>query len=45
MKKYNWVGNQIDDRDMEKLYQMKQESGKPITILVKEAIKNYIKSN
>lgn len=33
----------IDDIDMKKLYRIKQETKKPITILVKEAVREYIK--
>ncbi len=44
-KKYNWVGNRIDDADMKKLYQLKQKIKKPLTILVREAVKEYIENN
>ncbi len=36
---------QIDDADMKKLYQLKQKTGKPITILVREAVKEYLENN
>ncbi len=44
-RKYTWASNKIEDEDMSKLYQLKQKTGKPITILVKEAVKEYIENN
>lgn len=42
LKKYNWVGNLIDDNDMCLLYQIKQKEGITITKQVAEAVKEYI---
>ena len=42
LKKYNWVGNLIDDNDMCLLYQRKQKDGITITKQVAEAVKEYI---
>lgn len=41
-KKYNWVGNQIDDKDMCCMHQIKEEKGIPITQQVAEAVKEYV---
>lgn len=41
-RKFSWVGNQIDDEDMTKLYQMKKARRVPITKLVAIAIKEFI---
>lgn len=41
-KKYGWAANKIDDEDMKKLYQMKEETNKRITDMVKDAVKEYI---
>ncbi len=41
-RKYTWIGNKIDDADMKKLYQIKQKTKKPITILIREAVKEYL---
>lgn len=41
-KKYNWVGNRIDDNDMCLLHERKEKEGKPITEQVAEAVKEYI---
>ena len=42
LKKYNWVGNLIDDNDMCLLYQIKEKDGITITKQVAEAVKEYI---
>jgi hypothetical protein len=42
--KYNWVGNRISETDMAQLYKMKQNKRRPITVLVAEAVSNYIKA-
>lgn len=42
LKKYNWVGNQITDDDMCLLHKRKQQTKKPITQQVAEAVKEYI---
>ena len=42
MRKYNWVGNKIDPEDMEKLHHMSKSVKKPITLLVREAVKDYL---
>jgi hypothetical protein len=42
-KKYTWVGNRISDEDMAKLYQLKEKTKKPITLMVAEAVSLYLK--
>ena len=42
MKKYDWVGNKIDSSDMEKLHRLSKQCKKPITHLVREAVKQYL---
>ena len=41
--RYAWVANRIEVEDMEKLYHLKQKVRKPITVLVAEAVKLYLK--
>ncbi len=41
--RYAWVANRIEVEDMEKLYYLKQKVRKPITVLVAEAVKLYLK--
>jgi len=40
--RYAWVGNQISEADMRRLYQMKLKSKRPITEMVAEAVKKYV---
>jgi hypothetical protein len=42
--RYNWVGNRILAEDMASLYKMKQSTRRPITLLVAEAVSEYIKA-
>lgn len=42
-RKFTWIGNQISDTDMEKLYQIKEARRVPITQLVATAVKEFIK--
>ena len=42
--RYNWVGNRILPEDMASLYKMKQSTRRPITVLVAEAVSEYIKA-
>ena len=42
--RYNWVGNRILAEDMASLYKMKQSTRRPITVLVAEAVSEYIKA-
>ncbi len=42
--RYNWVGNRILAEDMSSLYKMKQNTRRPITVLVAEAVSEYIKA-
>ncbi len=42
MKKYNWIGNRVDAEDMKKLHNLSKKCKKPITLLVKEAVKEYL---
>jgi len=39
---YAWVGNQISEADMKRLYQLKLKNKKPITRMVAEAVKSYV---
>jgi len=41
--RYAWVANRIEREDMKRLYYLKQETRKPITRLVAEAVKLYLK--
>ena len=41
-RKFTWVGNQIEDADMRKLYQIKKARRIPITKLVSTAVKQFI---
>lgn len=41
-RKFTWVGNQITDDDMTKLYQIKKARRMPITKLVAAAVKEFI---
>jgi len=40
--KYAWIGNRVSEEDMASLYRLKQQTKKPITVLVAEAISNYL---
>ena len=42
MKKYNWIGNKIDSSDMENLHRLSKQYKKPITHLVRDAVKEYL---
>ncbi len=42
--KYGWVGNRITREDMAKLYFLKKDNKKPITLMVAEAVAEYIKN-
>jgi hypothetical protein len=42
--RYNWVGNLIAQTDLANLYAMKQSTRRPITVLVAEAVSEYIKA-
>ena len=42
--KYQWVGNRISKTDMSALYRLKQETKKPITVLVSEAVSQFLKN-
>lgn len=41
-RKFTWVGNQITDEDMSRLYQIKKARRVPITKLVATAVKQFI---
>lgn len=41
-RKYTWIGNQITEDDMKKLYHMKKAKGMPITRLVSLAVREFI---
>ena len=38
-QKYPWPASQLDADDMEKLYAARQKTGKPMTLLIKAAIR------
>jgi hypothetical protein len=40
--RYAWIGNQISDADMKRLYQLKLKNKKLMTRIVAEAIKCYV---
>lgn len=40
--KYTWAMNKVSTYQMAELYRLKQETGRPITELVREAIDLYI---
>lgn len=40
-RKYTWIGNRLSEKDMQKLYRLKEKTGKPITMLVAEAVGIY----
>lgn len=40
--RFNWAANRISKEDMASLYLLKQTTGKPITILVAEAVREYL---
>lgn len=42
-KKFTWIGNKVSEEDMQRLYRLKQETRKPITSMVAEAVSEYIK--
>jgi len=44
-RKFTWVGNQISEDDMTKLYQIKKVRRVPITRLVATAVKEFIEKN
>ena len=41
-RKYTWVGNQISEEDMASLHALKQKTRKPITVMVAEAVSQYL---
>lgn len=42
VSKYAWIGNKISEESMKRLYMMKQAVKKPITVMVAEAVNEYI---
>lgn len=40
--RYPWIGNRISEEDMFLLYRLKQQTRKPITVLVSEAVSQYL---
>lgn len=38
MSKYKWPASEIDEKTMRILFEMKQRTGKSISLLIKEAI-------
>lgn len=41
-RKYTWAGNKINPEHMAKLHEIKETTGKPITQMVAEAVKEYV---
>ncbi len=41
-KKHTWIGNKVSGGDMQRLYRLKQETGKHIIMMVAEAIEEYL---
>jgi len=41
--RYTWVGNKISQEDMAALYHIKKATKKPITAMVAEAVRKYLK--
>ncbi len=41
-RKFTWIGNQIEDADMTKLFQIKKARRVPITKLVATAVREFI---
>ena len=40
--RYAWIGNRISEEDMATLYRLKQQARKPITVIVAEAVSQYL---
>ena len=40
--RYTWVGNRISKSDMEKLYSLKVKTKTPITLIVSQAVKEFL---
>ena len=40
--KYTWVGNRISKSDMARLFYLKQKIRTPITVLVSDAVKQFL---
>ena len=44
-KDYSWPASQLTDKEMELLYEERKRNGKPITVLIREAVlKTYSSS-
>jgi uncharacterized protein involved in tolerance to divalent cations len=41
--KYRWPSSALGEKEMQALYQKKQQTQKPINQLIKEAVKLYLK--
>ena len=41
--KYSWVGNRITDRQMARMVKIREKTKKPLTIIVREALDEYLK--
>ena len=39
-QRYPWPASQLNPNDMELLYQKRKTNGKPITLLIKEAVQS-----
>ena len=40
--KYTWVGNRISKSDMSRLYNLIVKTGTPITLIVSQAVKEFL---
>lgn len=41
-RKYTWVGNRISEQDMTRLHGLKEIRKRPITLLVAEAVRQFL---
>lgn len=41
--KYSWIGNRLRDDQMEKMVKIREKTKKPLTIIVREALDEYLK--
>ena len=39
MSKYRWPASKLEKDEMKRLYEVSQRTGKPITLLIREAIR------
>jgi len=41
--KYSWIGNRITDQQMSQMVKLRKQTKKPLTIIVREALDEYLK--